>query len=219
MNERKLRNRKKRNNIIRRRRRLLILGLLLCAITVLFWLMASWGMFDKKAESTTLTVRKDGSVVFEETDEASEDITEAELKDFVREQIDDFNEKAGKKDVRLIACEVNDKKTYLKTYYKDALVYASFTGLECFEGQVKDAISEGYLFNNLLVKVKDGKKGSDVSKSAIKKDGERRVIIINQDINVSLPSPCVYISKENTKLISDKTVSVDNPTEVYIVYD
>ena len=217
-NEAKLKNKKKRRAILKARRRALALCLAAACCVGIVVVLALQGAFDPMAEETTLTVRSGGDLMFEEVAAVESDTSKQEVVSYAQEQVRAYNEKIGERSVRFKKCSVSDGQVYLKTMYKDAATYADFTGLTCFCGTVEDAGEAGYLFNETFVGVADGKKGKKVSKSDVKKDGDRQVLILSQPISVAVPSDVVYLTRSETKLTSPRSVRIENPTETYIIY-
>ncbi|MBQ9631959.1 MAG: hypothetical protein IJV04_03475 [Lachnospiraceae bacterium] len=214
----RLKNRKKRITILKRRRRFLLLGLAAAVSGLILGAMAALGFFDKPAEETTLTLKNDGTIVFEEIETSESGASEKEVVDYAKETIEEYNEKVDEKAIHFGRCSVSDGQIYLKTTYRDAAAYADFTGLSLFEGTASEAAKEGYLFNETMVAVKDGEKKKQVKKTEVK-ESEDRVMILNQPIRVVLPSPVKYLSRDDTQLISPNSVKIENPVESYIIYE
>ncbi len=66
-----LKNRQARMAILKRRRRLLIAVMAAAVALVVLFVAFLTGAFDRRAQTTTLTVKPDGSIVFEELSELS----------------------------------------------------------------------------------------------------------------------------------------------------
>ena len=213
-----LKNQKKRMAILKRRRRMLSLGLVAAALCLVLVVMSFMGYFDKKATESTLTVKNDGSITFEEIDEAEGETSKKEVVSYVKEAIEDYNAKTGETAVHFRSCDVADGQIYLKTIYKDAATYADFTGLSLFAGSVKEAEDAGYLFNETFVTVKDGEKKKQVKKAEVKQSGDQ-VLIIDQPVCVVLPTEVHYVSRDDTELISPTNVRIENAVESYIIYE
>ena len=210
----KLINKKERLTILKRRRRLLIALMAAGAGAIALVVVFLTGGFEKKA----LTVRTDGSIVFEELDAADSTMTAGEVKAYAKEAIRTYNEKKGAGRVSFKKCEVADGLVYLKTTYQDAATYADFTGLEFFHGTVGEAKEAGYDFNSLFVSVKDGKKSGTAKASDVREEEQRHVVILDQAVTVALPSDAVCLSDEATSIKTAREIRISDMVQTYLIY-
>ena len=203
-----------------RQRQLLKLRLAASAVVLLIALlivMAIGGVFEKKADVSTMTV--DGSrIIYEEVAPIGE-LDFSDLKDYVK------SETADAEGVKLMRISKKDGNAYVRTGYDDMAAYSAFTGYEGFVGTVSDADRAGYEFDTVFASVTEGKKGDTVKGKKVKKEGDLRVLIIRENGRFVVDGDIVYVSAESTEVVDGNTVDITQPegeedTTVlsYIVY-
>ncbi len=214
-----LRRKKERMVILKRRRRRLITAMLAVVAAIALFVYYLLGGFEKKATETTLTVKDDGSIVFEEIEAWDNESTKGQIADFAKETINEYNDsKDAKGRIKYKGCEVKNGLVYLKTIYDDAETYADFTGLDLFCGTVQEASAEGYDFNCSFVSVENGKKKDNAEMSDITKASDASVVITDQAMAVSLPQDADYISDESTGIENARLVRISDNVRTYIIY-
>lgn len=218
--------RKRRDEIIRKQRRMLVGGIAVVVAAVALIVCVVLGVFEQRAEVSMVTLEDDGTVTGEEIETLGEDYySKNELKAFVKDAIDAYNEQAGEKAVRLKKLSVKGEEAYLRTTYKSAEDYQAFNGFLFFAGSLKAAGEAGYDFSDVFVSVQDGKKGDAVSPEDIMKDTSVKVIVLRQNVTVQVPGKILFVSERDTKIQSDDTVTISpadgNPDATgltYIIY-
>lgn len=214
-----LRRKKERMAILKRRRRMLIASMLAVAAGIVLVIVYLLGGFEKKATETTLTVKADGSIIFEEIDAWDQQASKKEIASFAKEAINEYNNGSESKGrVKYRGCDVKNGLVYLKTEYENADTYADFTGLELFCGTVEEASAAGYDFNCSFVSVENGKKKSAASDSDISGASGLSVVILDQALAVSIPEDARYLSDEATGLENARLVRISDSVRTYIVY-
>lgn len=213
-----LKHKKERLAILKRRRRLLITAMAGVVAAVVLLIVFLTGGFEKKASETTLTVKADGSITFEEVDVVDAGVSESEIASYAKDAITAYNGENGRGSVKFKKCDVSDGVVYLKTIYKDAETYAKFTGLNFFSGTVEAAQKDGYSFNASFVTVGDGKKGKVAKVADVKADGEKKVVILDQPVAVVVPSEISCVSDEGTSVEAGNRIRIGNAVESYIIY-
>ncbi|MBR1634121.1 MAG: hypothetical protein IJ682_03560 [Lachnospiraceae bacterium] len=214
-----LKHKKERLAILKRRRRWLVTAIAGAVAAVVLLVVFLTGGFEKKASETTLTVKADGSITFEEVDVVNSSVSESEIVSYSKEAIAAYNEenKTGGA-VKFKKCDVSDGVVYLKTVYKDAQTYADFTGLNFFAGTVEQAQKEGFSFNASFVTVSDGKKGKVAKAADVKADGTKKVVVLDQPVAVVVPSSVTCVSDEGTSVEAGDRIRIGNEVESYIIY-
>ncbi len=214
-----LKRKKERVELLKRRRRALIMAICAFVAAVILLIVFLLGGFEKKATETTLTIKSDGSIIFEEIDVVDSKASKQEIESFARQQISEYNDKSEKPNaIRFKKCSVSDGVAYLKTQYRDFESYSDFTGLSFFDGTIEAALKEGYDFQTSFVNVKGGEKADSAEIDAVTKDSSQQVVIIDQAISVVVPSDILYLSDEGTGVISSRKVQIGDPVESYIIY-
>ena len=213
-----LKNKQARMAILKRRRRWLIAVMAAVVILVVFFAAFLMGAFDRKADVTTLTVCRDGSIVFEERMNPDENPDGEKLRSFVKETIDEYNASAKAGDVRLKKCEVSGNQVYLKTFYRNAKVYHDFTGLTFFVGTIEEAAKAGYELQVPMVSANGGKKGNRMQWKELQKNKTGKILIVDQAIDIVVPQPIVAVSDEGTVMKSLNKVGIEEAVGTYIIY-
>ena len=159
-------------------------------------------------ESTLLTLKSNGSITFDEVNSLSGEYDGSKLKDFAKNQVEEFNS-GSKKKVELKRVKVKEGQAYVCTEFPDFQTYRDFTGYETFYGTVKEAKKAGY----------------DISDQGeyTPKDSDN-VFVIRQAVSVALPKDVLYISsqwasisKENDRIVNILPIN-DNPDAPPLVY-
>lgn len=215
---------KRTRMILRKRRRLLAGGIIAAAAVVCIVLLYACGVFYRKADTDTITFHDNGTVTFEEISSVEDGTDEDALKDYLKDQIRQYNASCGSRDVHLKRFTIRGKKAYVRTEYKDAETYEAFTGYETFSGTVKQAKAAGYTFDSSFVSVKKRKKQKSVSSENAMKNTKNRVAVVRENCTVRVSGSIRYISTDSTAVDSSRKVTVDSGGDtgdsplVYIIY-
>ncbi|MBE5916260.1 MAG: hypothetical protein E7273_05390 [Pseudobutyrivibrio ruminis] len=180
----------------------------------------------KAADNSTLTFKEDGQVVFEEiTDFDTSTYSKSELKDYAKGLISSFNETYGSKAITLDKLSVKGDKAYIKTTYKDAECYTTFTSYDTFNGTYEDAVNAGYDFTGLFSEVADG---TILEAGAVDADtvfADLKVAVVSENISVIVPGDVKYISNAYTDISDTGVITITQPDEnedatelVFIIY-
>ena len=185
------------------------------------------GVFEKRAEKSILTLEDDGTIVCEEVTEFEADYYDgSELQSYAREQVAVYNDANGADRVRLERVAVGDGDAYMRTRYQSPEDYRQFTGYEIFQGTIAQAQEAGYTFSDTFVGVENGAKGDSVGSDQVLSDTEKKVLILRENITVTVEGTVLYVSDESTTVESGDTVSIaqadgneDATTLTYIIYE
>lgn len=200
-----------------KRNRRVLLGLFIIIVlaaiaTVAIFLNDNLGPM---ASETTLTLNKDGTIVYEEVVELSPEYDASKLKSFAKEEIKNFKSDDGEY-VSLRGVKVSDNLAYIKTEFSSYKEYTEFTGYDAFYGTVSEAKAKGYDVD------------SNVS-NYITLTGEEKIFIIKQIVNVAYPEEVMYFNSEwakdeknadgiDTIKISPVRGNVDAPPTIYMIF-
>ncbi len=210
---------------------LIIIALVLLLLVIVKLLMGSGISIGKKATVTTLTLRGDGAVIYEEVIDTgslgmSDKDLEKELKDYVKEELDAYNKASGHKSVVLDKLSVEDGQAYQKTTYKDVTCYHDFTGYELYSGTVSEAQAAGYDFATTFASAYEGVAGDEVNAEAATNEGDLSVLIIRENGCVKVPGNIRFISSNGVRLVDSNTAEVypldssnDAAVLAYIIYE
>ncbi|MBO6155325.1 MAG: hypothetical protein J6O60_07785 [Lachnospiraceae bacterium] len=223
--ERLARNAKRRQAIIRRRRIAIAAIIAAIVLVVVIAIVAVTKLFGNEAETSTLTINDDGSVVCEEVVDFDKDYySKADLKSFIKKQVEEFN-KANNTSIKVNKVKAGKDSAYAKVTYGSVAEYADFTHYPLYSGSVNAALNDGYNFVDSFVNVKDGTKGDEVEIIDVTSDKEANVIVVKENITVTVPGKITYVSDKNTTMVDESTVAIaqadgnNDATQVtYIVY-
>ena len=180
----------------------------------------------RSADTSTITFKENGQVVFEEvTDFDTEVYSPSELKSYTKDLIASFNETYGEDAIHLNKVSVKKDKAYVKTTYKDAQCYATFTSYETYMGSYEDAVAAGYDFSQLYSSVADGTLLEAGTVDAATLFAGSNVICVGQNITVNVPGNITYVSNGDITLEDGDTVTITQADEnedatdlVFIIY-
>ncbi|MCR4733288.1 MAG: hypothetical protein K5819_08740 [Lachnospiraceae bacterium] len=225
---------KRHRQIIRRRKRMLFLVILLILIGIGFGIAALNGVFEKRSKIDLLTLKPDGTVVYEENASLKDGRYNAkELKAYVKDQIESYNASHEDGDVKLNRFAAGKDHVYLRTTYKSVAVYSDFTGYEMYSGKVADAKKAGYSFADTY-RLQTGKhrlSGNSMVSGDAKILGDKkspatdaRVLIIKENTAVKVDGSIYAVSSTGTKLLDEDTVEIasgdeDDTLLTYIFYN
>ncbi len=162
------------------------------------------------ADTNTVYIDKNGkvtSVDIETLDQSYYD--ETELKAFVDEAVEAYNEENGSGAVKVEELTVSGDTATLKVQYKTAADYTGFNGIEMYQGKVIQALADGYDFDASFVKVENGVVTGSVSREEIYAQDEIKVVIIRaKNIDVKVEGEILYVSSEDVELVGNDTISI-----------
>lgn len=179
------------------------------------------------ADSDTVYVQKKGKVVCAAiSDFDKEYYDEDELRKYIEERVQAYQDENGKNSVEIDNFTVEDKVATLYMKYKDCDTYQDFNEVTLFSGTVPQALAAGFNFNTEFTEVKDGKAAGNVDNTTVM-DSDCKVVILSEKINVKVDGTVQYMSSDYTTIKAKDTVSIEVPEEekdgaemslVYIVY-
>lgn len=162
-----------------------------------------------EVEESTVYVDKDGSVISVDVESFEKDYyDEAELKDFIEEEVKTYTSENGKKSVSLEDVTVEDATATLKLKYASAEDYSGFNGIELYTGTVVKAMAAGYDFNVDFVSVEDGSVTGTATKEDVLENDDYRIAIIKANTDVMVDGTILYVSSENVSVTGKNTISI-----------
>ncbi len=182
------------------------------------------------ADANTVYVTKSGKVQtvdVETFDESYYD--EAELREFIKSEVDAYTKSNGKGSVKLSDLTITDGTAKMSMVYKSVTDYTAFNGIELYQGSAVNALAAGYRFETEFSKVVEGEISGTASKEEIYEQDDLNVVIIKANMNVQIDGEIQYVSTENVTVTGTNTVTISDgkdekdtsfETEVYtyIVY-
>ena len=178
--------------------RLIFSGIVVVIAVILIFLLR--GVFEKRADTSTMTVTG-SQIVYEEVAPIGE-LDFSELKDFVKE------ETASHDGVKLLRISKVKDSAYVRTGYKDISTYSDFTGYECFLGTVADALRAGYDFDTAFTAVEGGAADKSAKGKTVTKQSDARVLIIRENGRFVVDGDIAYVSSEGTSVVDAHTVDI-----------
>ena len=175
--------------------------------------LLSVGMFtgcgtSYKADESTVFVLKDGKIVSTDVENFDEKTYDKDgLKEYVKNEIDTYNEKNGKGSVSLKKLDTGEKKATLTIAYRTAEDYQKFNDMELYTGSVAEALAAGYSFDGSFASVKNGKIKACES-SAFLDDSSYKVVVIRGNTNVKVKGTICYVSTTNTSYVDAQTIAI-----------
>jgi hypothetical protein len=218
---------KQRTNIVRRRLMVLAVVIVVAVVAIVLLICKGLGIFDKIPEASALTVGSDGTVICEEVSDFDEDFYDkSSLKTYIKKEIATFNESFGSGSVKLDKVNVKGTTAYVKVTYVSPAAYVGFTGYELYQGTIADALEAGYDFSDAFVSVSEGEKQDQAKTLDITAQPELKVVILKENIGVTVDGTILYVSDSNTTLVDESTVSIaqadgnEDATQLtYIIYE
>jgi hypothetical protein len=181
--------------------------------------LLSVGMFtgcgtSYKADESTVFVLKDGKIVSTDVENFDEKTYDKDgLKEYVKNEIDTYNEKNGKGSVSLKKLDTGEKKATLTIAYRTAEDYQKFNDMELYTGSVAEALAAGYSFDGSFASVKNGKIKACES-SAFLDDSSCKVVVIRGNTNVKVKGTICYVSTTNTSYVDAQTIAIKEGTSL-----
>lgn len=156
--------------------------------------------------SNTLEVTEDGRLIayiVENFDKDYYDINE--LKQMVDSEIAEYNKEkaalvteAGRAPVivdKVMMAEDGSQKAVVALNFQSGAVYEDYMGEEVFFGTVTEAIAAGYELEGVLKKVKNGEA---LIGDKLRKNGEKMILIVGDDVVVRTYNDVQYLSNNAT---------------------
>lgn len=180
-----------------------------------------------EANRDTVYVQKKGTVVSAAIADLDKDYyDEEELKSYIDERVEKYQEEHGKDSVKVDDFSVEEGTAKLFIKYAGCEEYEDFNEVTLFSGTIPQALAEGYDFNAEFTAVEDGKAaGSADTKTIV--DLDAKVIVLSEKVDVKVDGTVQYVSSQYTTMKEKDTVSIQLPEEVedgeesslvYIIY-
>lgn len=191
-------------------KRILHTGILLAALLLVSGCSAK---FEPTEDS--VYVKRNGSVigaVIEDFDKEYYSSSEVEAE--INQAVSDYNDVMGSEDVKVQSYEVAEGEARLFIEYKAAKDYKYFNGVDFFCGTVAEAQEAGYEFD---AEFKDAS-GSSVTADEVLEHGEKKVVILEEPIQVQVSARIAYVS-DNVTVLDEKLAKADMEAGLaYIIY-
>ena len=185
----------------------------LCSVVLVMVLLCSLlpgcGTSSFDADESTVYIGKMGKVfsVYVETFDQSY-YDETELKEYIQDAVDAYNDEQGSKNVKITDVSVADGVGKLKMQYETAEDYTEFNGIELYQGSVLKAMAAGYDFGASFFRVEDGTMTGTANRQDILNSDDLNVVVIRANLNVKVDGTIEYVSAENVTVTGSDTVSI-----------
>lgn len=210
--ERTRRTKAKNNRIIRQRIAAAVTAAVVVIVLLILLVCRMLGVFDRIPDVSNLALTEDGKVVCQEVSDFSEDnYTKSALKSYMKQEIKTYTDANGTDRIHLDKVKTDKETAYAKVTYASAEDYAAFTGTTLYAGTVKDAAEQGYDFADAFVSVKDGEKGESAEPLDITSQKKLKIVIIKQNIQVTVDGEILYVSDACTTMEDADTVTIAQP--------
>lgn len=214
---------RRRKRALRRKRAIrnrVIFGLFISVFLILIIFLIRFLVikFAPEADSTTLTLRKNGSLRLEERVSVSSLSGQTmSIEKSLKSDIRSFN-KNNKKKVHLVRINSHKDSLYVETTYPDIESYNKYSG---YKLSLKDT-SKIKNADQVFYKVDSGKKGKTFSAEKALKSG-KKIFSLNENIKVSLPGDIKAVSEGasvsgNMVTIKPADGNYDYAAVTYIIY-
>jgi cytoskeletal protein RodZ len=215
--------RKKKRKIMKIKLEVAFFSLIAIVILLIVGIMYASGFFYKKADTSTLILNSDKSIIFEEIEKNDELSSKKELSSYIKGIVKEYNSENGSDLVKVQDISVKNNKAYVRIKYKDYKTYADFTGHDVYSGTVKNALKKGYDFETSFYPVKSGKFGASVESDKITSSKKNKVLIVPEAVNIRVDGKKIkYVSTDGTKYVSEDEIGVeasgDTEPTVYVIY-
>ncbi|MCR4610311.1 MAG: hypothetical protein K5644_00275 [Lachnospiraceae bacterium] len=195
-------------------KKFMLLGMLLAVILVIVLIV--WGIVSLVksgfADTSTLTIAKDGTITMDEVEDFKEsNYDESELEEDTETLADEYNESGMGGKAKFKKAKVKDGVAYLRMEYSDYNAYVGFTGNELFVGTVGEAKLKGYDFNDTFSSVSNKTKGDAISSEDMMADDSKKVVMIRGNVHVIVPGKVTAVSDSCTSIINDNEISITQP--------
>lgn len=166
-----------------------------------------------KVEVNTVLVKEDGTVqsaLVGDLDKAYYKVDE--FKAFAEEEIAKYDEKAGEDAVVLRSFEVKKKSVKVMIDYDSVGNYSAFNKMELSSMTTEDAKGLDTLPDQFI----SAKDGAKVSVDEALADGELKVIVVNEPLDVRVQGKVKYYS--NGDLLNDTAVQTSEEGTAFLIY-
>lgn len=194
----------------------------LLAITLM--LCGCGGLADVKDD--TITVSAKGAVREAIVgDGEKNDYSIEELRSFVEEDIEEYNQNAKSGNIDLKSCEMKDGIIRIEIAYASYVDYAAYHKTTLFYGTLKEAKSKGFDFNTEFV---DNNGDTAAAATILAHGDEWHVVILEEPVDVQVSGDILYVSKNaeitgkrKAKIADEKDEGAERITTdslVYLIY-
>lgn len=186
------------------------------AVVLMLMLVTGCSLKDFDADTNTVYVKKDGSVMEAIIEDFSESYyDETELETLINESIDEYND--GSEKIKVEKYNVKDDVAKLITNYKTASDFANFNEVDFFTGTISDAIKNDFDFDQEFTGIEEH---NTIGTETIKSLTQYKVVIFEENVEIKTDSKILYISN-NAQLVNDKTAKLTDEAQglAYIVYE
>ena len=202
------------------------ISLLLVTALALSFLTACGGKL--KVDENTVYVNKKGKVTGATVESFDKEYyDEKELETYINQRVEAYTADHDKKSVKVDGFSVADGIAKLNIVYAGYKDYAAFNEVEMFVGTIPQAMAAGYDFKDDFRAVENGEITGSADRDTVIDDGDLKVVILNEKVNVKVQGTVRYVSARYTSLTAKDTVAIKLPEDaqdgeelalIYIIY-
>lgn len=154
--------------------------------------LAGCGM-SVRSSSTTLTIDETGRLREEIVeDQGGIEYSEEELKAFITQEADKYNQQKESEAVSLSSCTVQNGDVKISLEYTSCDDYAAFNQVPCFMGTLQEAEDAGYEVERTWTDPEGVIGDNEIIRERFR---EWKVVILSEAINVRVPDKILYTSE------------------------
>lgn len=139
---------------------------------------------------------------------------ESELMDMVKEEVTTYNLKKGGEPIKVLSDSMNGNTISVTLSFENTDCYNDYMPEQLFIGTVEEADAAGYDFNRSLYIV--GKGEATIGKNDLKDMGNSKLIILDGEVTLRVPSKIAYYSQGMT-LLDDNTVDAEGSDCYFVI--
>ena len=170
----------------------------------------------KDLNESSITLKDNGSievVMYESFDKPY--YSEDELMNAVNAEVTAYNGQYGDGKIKVGDHKLENGVMMLTMTFKDVETYNNYMPEKIYVVTLGSCVSAGYDLNRSLVVV--GKDGKTVGKEKLADMSSKKVIIVNEGVNVRCPSKVTYYS-QGMEYVDKQTVKASAPGCYFVVY-
>lgn len=174
----------------------------------------SWELKLSSIDTDTIYVSDDGSIELANVEEFDKEYySKSELKDFIEETIDTYQENEGSGEVIMEDFSVKDKVAKVLLKFDSAQTYAEFQGMD-FQVVHTEDIQGNLVLPEKFISAEDG---SSVSKDDVINSDGVKLLIVNESLHVQLDGTIKYYS--GASITGDNVAETSGEKTAIIVYE
>ncbi len=182
------------------------------ALLVGAMILGGCGKSSYAADSSTVFVQKDGTVVTTDVEDFDESqYSTSELREYVQDAVAEYTSENGSKSLKFTNLDVSNDVARLTLTYASTEDYAAFNDTVLYTGTVVGALKDGFDYD-VSFKQADGK---EVSVSQVLDSEKLKIVIIRTGSSVQVPGKVVYYSFDADAVLEGKDTVLIGQSQLY----